>query len=67
MEQGGISFFIGDGQIQYKPETILEGFYSLAVTKNLWLTGDYQQIRNPAYNGARGKVNVFALRMHAEF
>ena len=64
---GGISFFIGDGQLQYKPEKIFEGFYSWAVTKGLWLTGDYQRIQNPAYNASRGPVDVFALRLHARF
>ena len=67
LSAGGISFFIGDGALSYKPETIFEGFYSLGVTKNIWLTGDYQRIQNPAYNASRGPVNVFAARFHAEF
>ena len=67
LELGGISFFIGDGQLQYKPETIFEGFYNWNVAKGFWLTGDYQRIQNPAYNASRGPVNVFAVRMHAEF
>lgn len=67
LEAGGISFFIGDGQLQYKPETIFEGFYSLGISKSVWLTGDYQRIQNPAYNANRGPVDVFAVRFHAEF
>ena len=67
LEAGGISFFIGDGGINYKPETIFEGFYSLGISKSIWLTGDYQRIQNPAYNASRGPVNVFAFRFHAEF
>ena len=67
LKAGGISFFIGDGALNYKPEAILESFYSIGVKKGLWLTGDYQYVRNPAYNASRGPVNVFALRMHAEF
>ena len=67
LELGGISFFIGDGQLQYKPEAIFEGFYNWNVAKGFWLTGDYQRIQNPAYNASRGPVNVFAVRMHAEF
>jgi hypothetical protein len=39
---GGISFFIGDGQLQYKPEMIVETFYNLSLRKGFWLTGDYQ-------------------------
>jgi len=67
LEAGGISFFIGDGALNYKPETIFEGFYSLGISKSVWLTGDYQRIQNPAYNASRGPVNVFAVRFHAEF
>ncbi len=67
LQAGGISFFIGDGALNYKPETIFEGFYSLGVSKTIWLTGDYQRIQNPAYNASRGPVNVFAVRFHVEF
>jgi high affinity Mn2+ porin len=67
LEAGGISFFIGDGRLSYKPETIFEGFYSLGLGKSSWLTGDYQRIQNPAYNASRGPVNVFVVRFHAEF
>jgi hypothetical protein len=66
LEAGGISFFIGDGALQYRPESIFEGFYSLGIGKHLWLTTDYQRIQNPAYNAARGPMNVYALRFHAE-
>jgi len=67
LEAGGVSFFIGDGSLKYKPETIIETFYSIGVVKNIWLSGDYQYIQNPAYNAARGPVHVFAIRAHAEF
>ena len=67
LEAGGISFFIGDGSLSYKPESIFEGFYSLGVYKSTWLTMDYQRISNPAYNASRGPVNVLALRFHTEF
>jgi hypothetical protein len=67
LEKGGVSFFIGDGSLSYKPETVFEGFYSLNVAKNTWLTADYQYISNPAYNAARGPVHVYAFRVHSEF
>ena len=65
LELGGISYFIGDGRLQYSPETIFEGFYSWTIAKRFWLTGDYQRIQNPAYNSDRGPVNVMAIRLHA--
>jgi high affinity Mn2+ porin len=68
LEAGGVSYFIGDGaHFRYKPERGVEVFYNLVVSKNLWLTADYQRIQNPAYNAVRGPVNVYALRVHTEF
>ncbi len=67
LEAGGISFFIGDGRLNYRPEDIFEGFYSLSLGKEYWLTADYQRIQNPAYNADRGPIDVYALRFHAEF
>jgi len=64
---GGISFFIGDGALRYRPETVFEGYYSLHVAKRVWLTADYQRIENPAYNADRGPVNIGSVRFHAEF
>jgi hypothetical protein len=66
LEAGGTSFFIGDGALRYRPEGIFEGFYSMGISKSIWLTTDYQRIRNPAYNADRGPINVYAIRLHAE-
>lgn len=67
LEAGGISYFIGDGGLRYRPETIVESYYSLNLYNESWLTADYQYILNPAYNADRGPMHVFALRLHAEF
>ncbi len=67
LEAGGLSYFIGDGYLQYRPETVMETFYSVSIAKHVWLTGDYQHIWNPAYNAARGPIGVVALRLHAEY
>lgn len=67
LEAGGISFFIGDGALDYKPEQLFETYYSLSVWKNTFLSADYQRMWNPAYNAARGPANFFAMRLHAEF
>lgn len=64
---GGLGFFIGDGRLNYRPEVVLETFYSLNLTRQTWLTLDWQHIRNPAYNADRGRVNVASVRLHAEF
>ena len=69
LEAGGVSYFIGDGagHFRYRPERGSEVFYSVGLGKHLWVTGDWQRIQNPAYNALRGPVNVYALRLHAEF
>ena len=64
---GGLGPLIGDGQLNYRRERILETYYAYALTKAITLTADYQFITNPAYNADRGPVHVFSGRFHGEF
>ena len=64
---GGIDGFIGDGNIQKAPEATVEAFYSVNFLRVFWLSGDYQRVWNPAFNADRGPVNVFGLRLHAQY
>lgn len=64
---GGLGVLIGDGQLNYQRERIMEAYYAYALNKQVTLTADYQFITNPAYNADRGPVSVFSGRMHAEF
>lgn len=64
---GGMSFFIGDGRLNYRDESIVEIFYSLGLLKHTWLSFDAQHIRNPAYNADRGPASFAGVRLHAEF
>jgi high affinity Mn2+ porin len=64
---GGLGPLIGDGQLNYRRERILETYYAFALNKAVTLTADYQLITNPAYNADRGPVNVFSGRLHGEF
>lgn len=64
---GGVSFFIGDGSLNYRPEQIFETYYSVHLGKNAFISADYQRMRNPGYNADRGPANFYALRFHAEF
>ena len=64
---GGIDGFIGDGRIKQAAESVLEVFYSINVTRSLWLSADYQHINNPAYNADRGPVEIVGGRLHSEF
>jgi carbohydrate-selective porin OprB len=67
LEAGGISFFLGDGHLNYRPEQVFEAYYSANVWKDLYVTADYQRMLNPGYNSDRGPVNFGALRFHVEF
>lgn len=65
---GGYGFIIGDGKLtNYQNEDILEAYYSAKINKNLFVSGDYQFIQNPAYNADRGPVSVFSIRAHVVF
>ncbi len=67
LANGGLGFFLGDGQLNYGTERILEMFYNLGITKALSASLGYQRVANPGYNRDRGPVDVFALRLHAQF
>ena len=64
---GGLGILIGDGQLNYRRERILESYYAYTLNKQFTLTGDYQLIVNPAYNADRGPVSIFSGRLHGEF
>ncbi|MGY8665646.1 carbohydrate porin [Bradyrhizobium sp. UFLA05-109] len=64
---GGTGLLIGDGQLNYSPERILEAYYAWKLNSWSTLTFDYQFITNPAYNADRGPVSILSGRLHAEF
>lgn len=65
---GGLGFFLADGKLNYRPEQIVEVYYSVNLYKKSWLTLDYQQIANPGYNVDRhGRYTSRGFRLHAEF
>jgi high affinity Mn2+ porin len=72
LQAGGVSYFIGDyaspsQTISYSPERIGEIYYNASVIKNVLAGVNFQHIINPAYNSARGPVNIVSFRIHAEF
>ena len=64
---GGLGITVGDGALDYRSERFAEAYYNWKIIKHLQLTLDYQFAQNPAYNHARGPINLFALRGHTEF
>lgn len=67
LRAGGLGFFIGDGRLNYRPENVCEAYYNFALTRALWMTLDWQHVRNPAYNADRGPANVASVRLYTEF
>lgn len=67
LKAGGYGFIIGDGNLNYGYEEILEAYYNARLFSKIWATLDYQFVNNPAYNKDRGPVHVFAIRGHIEF
>jgi hypothetical protein len=72
LQAGGVSYFIGDyasasQTISYRPERVGEVYYNATVVKNVLAGLNFQHINNPAYNAARGPVNIVSFRIHAEF
>jgi high affinity Mn2+ porin len=63
---GGLGFIVGDGRLNYRPESIVEAYYAWSALKQWTITADYQHVTNPAYNQDRGPVNVWSLRLHWE-
>jgi high affinity Mn2+ porin len=67
VEGGGAGLFLGDGALRYRPERILEAYYSFQASPGLWFSLDAQRIENPAYNADRGPVSILGCRFHAEY
>lgn len=65
LSKGGLGFMLGDGALNYRPENLLEAYYSLSLLNGRLIPSFiYQLIINPAYNADRGPVQVLSLRVH---
>ncbi len=64
---GGQGFLLGDGNLNYGRETIMETYYTAHVWRGVFLSGDLQYLVNPGYNRDRGPVLVPGMRLHVDF
>jgi hypothetical protein len=64
---GGLGFLLGDGNLTYGRENILETYYTLHVWRGIYVAPGLQHINNPGYNRDRGPVLVPSFRLHFEF
>ncbi len=64
---GGVGFLLGDGQLNYGRENIVEGYYTAHVWRGIFAAFDLQHVNNPGYNRDRGPLLAPAARLHLEF
>jgi high affinity Mn2+ porin len=67
LKLGGLGFLLGDGNLNYAREDILEGYYNLHTWRGVYYALDDQFIEHPGYNQDRGPVLVESVRMHVDF
>jgi high affinity Mn2+ porin len=67
LAHGGVGFLLGDGALDYAPEVLLEAYYRLAIDEHVSVGVNWQPIFDPAYNRARGPVQVLTARAHVAF
>ena len=64
---GGLGFLLGDGNLTYGPEKIVEAFYTAHLWRGFFVSLDLQHINNPGYNKDRGPVLAPGARFHVDF
>lgn len=64
---GGLGFLLGDGNLNYAREDILEAYYNLHAWRGIYYAIGNTFIAHPGYNRDRGPVNVESVRLHLEF
>jgi high affinity Mn2+ porin len=67
LKLGGLGFLLGDGNLNYAREDILEAYYTAHNWRGLFTSFDTQLIAHPGYNQDRGPVAVFSVRTHVDF
>ncbi len=67
LHYGGSGFLLGDGNLNYGRENILEWYYNAHLWRGFYAMVGGSFIANPGYNRDRGPVDIYALRLHAQF
>jgi hypothetical protein len=67
LHHGGLGFLLGDGNLNYGRENILEWYYNAHLWHGLYGMIGGSQIENPGYNRDRGPVYVSTIRAHIDF
>lgn len=67
LHYGGFGFLLGDGNLSYGREDIVEWYYNAHIWRGLYGALGGTEIAHPGYNTARGPVYVQTVRMHVDF
>ena len=67
LHYGGLGFLLGDGDLNYRREDILEWYYNAHIWRGLYGMVGGSQIAHPGYNRDRGPVYVTTIRAHIDF
>lgn len=67
LHYGGLGFLLGDGNLTYGREDIVEWYYNAHVWHGLYGMIGGTQIAHPGYNTDRGPVYVTTVRAHIDF
>jgi hypothetical protein len=67
LRYGGLGFLLGDGNLTYGREDILEWYYNAHLWRGLYGMIGGTQIAHPGYNTDRGPVYVSTVRAHIDF
>jgi hypothetical protein len=67
LKLGGLGFLLGDGNLNYGRENIVEAYYNYHAWRGMFYSLDVQHIADPGYNRDRGPVWVGTVRAHVDF
>lgn len=67
LRYGGLGFLLGDGNLSYGREDILEWYYNAHLWRGFYGALGGTEIAHPGYNAARGPVYVKTVRAHIDF
>lgn len=64
---GGLGFLLGDGGLSYRPEQIVETYFTTRLARGVHVAADVQRFVHPGYNRDRGPLLVSGVRLHLDF
>jgi high affinity Mn2+ porin len=67
LKLGGLGFLLGDGNLNYGRENIVESYYNWHAWRGMFYAVGAQHINDPGYNRDRGPAWVGSVRAHVDF